>query len=86
MELFMYVYTYTYIVATKNISLKEEAYHVLKSLQLQGESFSDTVLRIAKLFSNLSESIGKGTLSDDEYEKEISEIEISREEMFEGRL
>ncbi|MHA1910549.1 MAG: antitoxin VapB family protein [Candidatus Kariarchaeaceae archaeon] len=72
-------------MVTKNISLKEEAYHVLKSLQLQNESFSDTVLRLAKQFSNLTGSIGKGTLSEQEYEEEMKEIEKSREKMFEGR-
>ena len=73
------------VVATKTISLKEEAYYLLKSLQLQNESFSETVLRIAKHFSNLSDHFGKGTLSDEEYATEISEVKKTREEMFEAR-
>ncbi len=72
-------------MATKTISIKEEAYYILKSLQLPNESFSDTVMRLAKQFSNLEGSLGKGTMSDEEYEIEIESMIKSRELMFEGR-
>ena len=38
--------TYTYM--TKNISLTNEAYDLLKNMKLEGESFSDTIKRLAK--------------------------------------
>lgn len=70
---------------SKTITIKEEAYKVLKALQLKDESFSDTILRISKLFSNLKESWGKGTKDFEEYELEQEEIERRRNSFFEGR-
>ncbi len=43
-------------MTTKTITIREEAYRALKNLKLGNESFSDTILRISKLFSNLKES------------------------------
>ena len=43
---------------TKTISLSDEAYQVLRRHKLAGESFSETVLRLARLGGRLSEVIG----------------------------
>ncbi|TLZ75263.1 MAG: hypothetical protein E6K14_01530 [Methanobacteriota archaeon] len=43
---------------TKTISLSDEAYRVLHRHKLAGESFSDTVLRLAREGGKLSEVIG----------------------------
>ncbi|MHA1650851.1 MAG: antitoxin VapB family protein [Candidatus Helarchaeota archaeon] len=70
---------------TKTITIKEEAYKALKSLKLENESFSDTILRISKIFSNLKECWGTGTKNDEEYIQELKEIEIKRKSFFYGR-
>jgi predicted CopG family antitoxin len=63
---------------SKNISLKRKAYDALKSLQLEGESFSDTILRLKDNFMKLKDLQGIGILSDKEYEIELEEIEAMR--------
>ena len=40
------MYTYTYM--TKTISLTNDAYDLLKNMKLEGESFSDTIKRLAR--------------------------------------
>lgn len=70
---------------TKTITIREEAYAALKALQLENESFSDTILRISKMFSNLKKFWGSGTKTDEEYEHELKEIEQRRENFFVGR-
>lgn len=72
-------------MTSKTIKIKEEAYQVLKALQLKNESFSDTIIRISKQFGNLTESWGKGTKEKEEYEKEQDEITKKREAFFEDR-
>ncbi|HYS99450.1 MAG TPA: antitoxin VapB family protein [Thermoplasmata archaeon] len=42
---------------TKTISLSDEAYRILQRHKLAGESFSDTVLRLAREWGKLSEVI-----------------------------
>ena len=70
---------------SKTITVREEAYNALKSLQLKNESFSDTILRISDQFSNLRESAGTGTKSQEEYEMELDELRTRRENFFLGR-
>ena len=60
--------------------LKSEAYKALKSLQLKGESFSDTILRLKSKFLRLKDLQGIGALTDDEYENELQEIQIGRDQ------
>ncbi|MFQ6052307.1 MAG: antitoxin VapB family protein [Candidatus Hydrothermarchaeota archaeon] len=42
---------------TKTISLSDEAYALLSKLKLKGESFSDTIIRLAKRRGKLIEII-----------------------------
>ncbi|MHA2227153.1 MAG: antitoxin VapB family protein [Candidatus Hodarchaeales archaeon] len=72
-------------MASKTITVKEEAYLALKSLQLEGESFSDTIIRISNSFGNLKDFWGSGTKSSKEYETELAEIEQRRLNFFQGR-
>ena len=45
-KIFKTVHTCTYM--SKTISLTNEAYDLLKSMKLKGESFSDTIKRLTK--------------------------------------
>ena len=72
-------------MVSKTITVKEAAYQALKSLQLEGESFSDTILRVSGLFGNLRDYWGVGTKSKREYEEELAEIEQRRQNFFQGR-
>ena len=72
-------------MVSKTITIKEEAYKALKSLQLEGESFSDTILRISSSFGNLKDFWGAGTKSAKDYESELAEIEQRRLNFFQGR-
>ena len=72
-------------MASKTITVREEAYQALKKLQLDDESFSDTILRITKHFGTLEECWGTGTKTDQEYEQELHEINQRRQNFFEGR-
>ena len=76
--------THTHM-GSKNISIKDEAYKTLKALQLEGESFSDTIMRLSKMFSSLHTFVGKGTLSDEEYENEVKKIKESRDKFWDSR-
>lgn len=72
-------------MVSKTITLKEEAYFALKSLQLEGESFSDTILRVSSTFGNLKDFWGVGTKSSKEYEEELADIEHRRQSFFQDR-
>ena len=52
------MYTYTFM-ATKNISLSEDAYEKLKRLKEEGESFSDVVRRITDTYSDIKKFSGR---------------------------
>ena len=70
-------------MATKNISLKTEAYNALKKIQIEGESFSDTIIRITAKMGNLMDLWNKYQRLDvDEYEKELDDLEKRRKENF----
>lgn len=71
---------------SKTNTLKEEAYQVQKTLQLEEEAFSSTILKITKQFGNLKESWGTGTKNDEECELELKEIERRHDVFFEGRI
>ncbi len=78
-----YVYLWVHIcicVTSKNISITNDVYEILTKLKLEGESFSDTIRRLAKR-GNLTECAGLwADMSDDEYRALVGGIEFLREE------
>ncbi|MHA1839535.1 MAG: antitoxin VapB family protein [Candidatus Ranarchaeia archaeon] len=67
---------------TKTVTIRDEAYNALKAMKMKNESFSDTILRIARQFQDLRKNVGTGTKSDDEYKAELMMIENQREHFF----
>lgn len=61
---------------TKTISLSEDAYNTLKKLKLQGESFSDTILRLIKTKARLSDILPlyPELQGNEEYANAVSEL------------
>lgn len=53
-----YLCAYAHAQMTKTISLSNEAYELLRRQKLADESFSDTVIRLARHGGRLSEVIG----------------------------
>ncbi len=73
-------------MATKNISLKTDAYNALKKIQMEGESFSDTIIRITRNMGNLIDIWDKyQSLDEDDYERELEELEKRRSEDYGDR-
>lgn len=73
-------------MGAKNISLKDEAYDALKRMQLKGESFSDTVIRLSKKFGNLMSYLENSSKYDNkEAEVEINNLKARRDQFSEGR-
>ncbi len=64
-------------MTSKNISLTEDAYELLKSMKLGDESFSDTIRRLAKR-RRLSDCVG---LWSDMPDEEIEAIKGSIEDL-----
>ncbi len=69
----MYIYTYT-VMATKTISITEEAYEALLSEKQNSESFTQTILRLTKKKGKLADSFGKWKMTDQEEQKIQSEL------------
>ena len=67
---------------TKTVTIKDEAYRALKAMKMKDESFSDTIIRIARQFQDLKNNVGTGTKSDEEYDVELREFEYQRETFF----
>jgi predicted CopG family antitoxin len=67
-------------VTSKNISITDDVYEILTKMKLEGESFSDTIRRLAKRGS-LVECAGLWSdMSDDEYRALVGGIESMKEE------
>ena len=65
---------------SKNISITDDVYEILSRMKLEGESFSDTIRRLAKRGS-LAECAGLwADMSDAEYRALIEGIESLKEE------
>lgn len=64
-------------MATKNISLSEEAYKKMKRLKEEGESFSDVVKKVSESFSDVTRFSGafpEIAESEDRLDKERKEF------------
>ena len=67
----MYGHPYIYHLASKNISITEEAYEALQREKGREESFTDAILRLTRKRGKLSDCFGSWKMTD----KEQTEIE-----------
>lgn len=56
-------------MATKNISITEDAYKALQREKRESESFTETILRLTQRTGKLSDSFGSWEMSDEEEER-----------------
>jgi predicted CopG family antitoxin len=61
-------------MATKTISITDEAYNALLSQKKNNESFTQTILRITKKTGKLTDSFGKWKMTDQEEQEILSEL------------
>ena len=74
----MYMYTYIYM-ATKTISIMEDAYEVLARKKYKNESFSDVIRRIFKKKRDIMKLAGTLNITDEEAIEMKKNIEIMGE-------
>lgn len=74
-------------MVSKNISISEDVYRLLSRLKLEGESFSDTIKRLALTKGSISEYAGIWKdLSEEEFKEILSGINSLREKIDEELL
>jgi predicted CopG family antitoxin len=61
-------------MATKTISITDEAYNALLSQKKNNESFTQTILRITKKTGKLTDSFGKWKITDQEEQEILNEL------------
>ena len=66
-DLSVYVYTYMHM-ATKTISITQEAYEALLREKINKESFTDIILRVTKKSGKLTDCFGTWKMTDEEEE------------------
>ncbi len=69
----MYVYTYM-SMATKTISITQEAYESLLREKINKESFTETILRITKKSGKLADCFGTWKMTDKEEKTILIEL------------
>ena len=79
----MSVYVYTYSVATKTITLTDEAYERLREMKRDDESFTDVVLRVTGSDRDLMK--GFGSWADTELREAVEASKDEFDEDFEQR-
>ncbi|MBI2971390.1 MAG: antitoxin VapB family protein [Candidatus Aenigmarchaeota archaeon] len=62
-------------MATKTISIMEEAYEALLREKNKGESFTDVILRLAERRGKLADSFGKWKMRDKEWNAVRKELD-----------
>ncbi len=72
-NLSVHMYTYT-VMATKTISITEEAYDALVREKMDKESFTETILRLTKKTGKLSDCFGTWKMTDKEEETIHAEL------------
>ena len=74
-------------MVSKNISISEDVYQLLSRLKLEGESFSDTIRRLAQTKGSILEYAGIWKdISEDNFNKIFSGINSLREKIDEEIL
>ena len=71
----MYGCPYTYPMASKNISITEEAYEALQREKGSDESFTDAILRLTRKRGKLSDCFGSWKMT--EREEEVVRAELA---------
>ena len=61
-------------MAPRNISISEDAFNALLHEKRNGESFSQTILRITKKTGKLSDSFGAWKMTDQEEQTVLGEL------------
>lgn len=56
----------SFVMASKNISITKEAYRALQREKVNGESFTDTILRLTRRTGKLSDCFGSWKMTDRE--------------------
>ena len=79
----MSVYVYTYSVATKTITLTDEAYERLREMKRDDESFTDVVLRVTG--SDRDVMKGFGSWADTDLREAVEASKDEFDEDFEQR-
>ena len=79
----MSVYVYTYSVATKTITLTDEAYERLREMKRDDESFTDVVLRVTGSDRDLMK--GFGSWADTELREAVEASKDEFDEDFDQR-
>ena len=62
----MYVCPYAARLASKNISITEEAYEALQREKTKGESFTEAILRLTRRRGRLADCFGTWKMTDEE--------------------
>ncbi len=62
----MYVHPDIYPMTSKNISITEKAYQVLRREKRGGESFTEAILRLTRRGGKLSDCYGSWKMTDEE--------------------
>jgi predicted CopG family antitoxin len=75
-DLSVYVYAYMYM-ATKTISITQEAYEALLREKINKESFTDIILRVTKKSGKIADCFGAWKMTDKE--EEAIQIELAED-------
>ena len=79
----MSVYMYTYSMATKTITLTDEAYQQLRAMKRDDESFTDVVLRVTGSEKDIMK--GFGSWADTDLREAVEAAQEEFDEDFERR-
>lgn len=72
----MYVYPYIHRLASRNISITEEAYEALQREKGDRESFTEAILRLTRKRGKLSDCFGGWKMTDKE--QDAVTVELAR--------
>jgi predicted CopG family antitoxin len=73
---YLCTHTHTWNMATKTISITQEAYQALLSQKQNKESFTQTILRITKKTGKISDCFGSWKITDEEEKNLQTELAL----------